>query len=87
MIRQGIENEPRDMAIYLLRAIFGEPILVIGAKLGMTRYSSVSSAEDRIWKKLATNDEVLKRLDNMVALVQKGPVFVRRATPDRQMET
>lgn len=70
-VRRGMENEARDMAIYLLRVVCGEPLLEIGAKFGMTRYSSVSSAVDRIRKKLTINDGVMRRLDNMVVLVQK----------------
>jgi hypothetical protein len=71
-VRRGTENEPRDVAIYLCRAVCGEPLMAIGAEFGMTRHSSVSSAVDRIKKKQATDRGIMKRLDNIVALVQKG---------------
>ena len=47
-VRRGVVNEPRDMAIYLLRTVCGEPLMKIGATFGMARYSSVSSAVDRV---------------------------------------
>lgn len=71
-IRRGVENEPRDMAIYLLRTVCGEPLMTIGAQFGMKRYSSVSSAVDRIKKKLATNQEIATRLGNISELIKKG---------------
>jgi putative transposase len=86
-VRRGIENEPRDMAIYLLRTVCGEPLMVIGAQFGLTRYSSVSSAVDRIKKRQAMDPKVMQRLNKVVELIQKGPVFAPKATPDKQAET
>jgi len=60
------------MTIYLLRTLREEPLMPIRPEFGMTRYNSVSSAVDRIRKKLATNDGVMKRLGSMVAVVNKN---------------
>ena len=46
-VRRGVQNEPRDVAIYLLRTVCGEPLMRIGHEFGMTQYSSVSSAVNR----------------------------------------
>jgi REP element-mobilizing transposase RayT len=71
-VRRGLENEPRDVAVYLLRMLCGQPLMAIGEQFGMTRYSSVSSAVDRIKKKRASDLGMIKRLDNITALVKKG---------------
>ncbi|MCP3951868.1 MAG: hypothetical protein GY697_06575 [Desulfobacterales bacterium] len=71
-VRRGVENEARDMAIYLLRTVCGESLMVIGASFGMKRYSSVSSAVDRIKKRQAKEDDLLRRLSDIIDLVKKG---------------
>jgi len=71
-LRRGIENEPRDLAIYLLRSVCGEPLMRIGHKFGMTRYSSVGSAVYRIKKKLLNDNRFIKRLNTIIDLTKKG---------------
>ena len=56
-MRRGTENESRDVAIYLLRTVCGEPLMQIGKEFGMTRYSSGSSAVNRIKKKRQNDDK------------------------------
>jgi chromosomal replication initiation ATPase DnaA len=48
----GIENELRDVAIYLIRSMRSDPLMRVGAGFGMNRYSSVSSAVMRVKRKL-----------------------------------
>jgi hypothetical protein len=43
-IRRGIENEPRDVTMDLIRSMRSEPLMRVGAGLGLNRYRSVSSA-------------------------------------------
>ena len=71
-VRRGIENEPRDMAIYLLRTLCGEPLMQTGPGFGMTRYSSVSSAVERIKKRLLNDRSLRHNLDNVLRIIQKG---------------
>jgi REP-associated tyrosine transposase len=71
-VRRGVQNEPRDVAIYLLRTVCGEPLLRIGHEFGMTQYSSVSSAVNRINKKRQNDSRFLIRLDEVLELVKKG---------------
>jgi len=71
-VRRGVVNEPRDMAIYLLRMICGEPLMNIGARFGMKRYSSVSSAVDRVKMKLKRDHKLRKRLNDIIGLVKKS---------------
>ena len=72
LVRRGIRNEPRDMAIYLLRNICGEPLMRIGHAFGMTQYSSVSSAVRRITEKQQNDSQFLNRLDAVMESIKKG---------------
>ena len=51
-VRRGIENEPRDVAMYLIRSLRAEPLMKIGENFGLTQYSSVGSAVMRVKAKL-----------------------------------
>lgn len=44
----------------------------IGKEFGMTRYSSVSSAVNRIKKKRQNDGKFLKRVNALMALAKKG---------------
>ncbi len=48
--RRGVENEARDLAIYMVRVIRGERLTSIGREFNLNNYSSVSTAHDRIKK-------------------------------------
>ncbi len=72
VVRRGIQNEPRDVAIYLMRTVCGEPLMRIGNEFGMARYSSVSSAADRIKKKLLNDNEFIKSFSALMDLIKKG---------------
>ena len=53
--RRGVENEARDLAIYMLRFIRGERLTIIGQEFNLNNYSSVSSAIERVKRKLESN--------------------------------
>jgi len=53
--RRGVENEARDLAIYMLRVIRGERLTIIGQEFNLNNYSSVSTAIERIRRKLESN--------------------------------
>ena len=48
--RRGVENEVRDLAIYLLRVIRSERLKKTGEEFNQTNYSSVSNAISRVKK-------------------------------------
>ena len=52
--RRGVENEARDLAIYMVRVIRGERLTSIGREFNLNNYSSVSTALDRIRKKMGS---------------------------------
>jgi putative transposase len=61
-VRRGIENEPRDVAIYLIRSMRSDPLMRIGARFGLTQYSSVSSVVLRVKTKLQKDKGFKERL-------------------------
>jgi hypothetical protein len=60
-VRRGLENEPRDVAIWLIRSMRTEPLMRVGAGIGLNRYSSLSSAVMRVKTKLQESDIILRR--------------------------
>ena len=71
-VRRGIENEPRDVAIYLIRTIRSEPLMRIGARFGLNRYSSVSSVVIRVNTKLHRDRKFKERLVHIESIILKG---------------
>ena len=53
--RRGVENEARDLAIYLLRYIRSERLEKIGEEFNLNNYSSVSNAISRVKTRLRNN--------------------------------
>lgn len=50
--RRGIENEARDVAMYMLRIIRSERLIKIGQEFNLSNYSSVSTAVERVKRKM-----------------------------------
>jgi len=71
-VRRGVENEPRDVAVYLTRALRSEPLMKIGAGFGLNRYSSVSSVVMRVKTKLQEDKKFKERLANIENNIFKG---------------
>jgi putative transposase len=67
-VRRGIENEPRDVAMYLIRSIRAEPLM----RVGVTQYSSVSSAVIRVKAKLQKDKKFKGRLQDIEDNILKG---------------
>ncbi len=72
IVRRGIENEPRDVAIYLIRSLRSEPLMRVGAGFGLSRYSSVSSAVMRVKTKLHKDRKFKKRFAHIENNILKG---------------
>jgi putative transposase len=69
--RRGMENLPRDVAIYLMRSVSGEALLCIGEVMGIRNYSSVSSAVHRIKNKLPKDKRLEKDIQLMLDMIIK----------------
>jgi len=70
-LRRGMENIPRDVAIYLMRSVSGETLLCIGEVMGIKNYSSVSSAFHRIKNKLSKDKQLEKDIRQMLGMIIK----------------
>ncbi|MBW2612160.1 MAG: transposase [Deltaproteobacteria bacterium] len=71
-VRRGIENEPRDVAMYLIRSLRSEPLMRVGAGFGLNRYSSVSSVVMRVKAKLQEDRKFKNRLKCIENNILKG---------------
>jgi putative transposase len=71
-VRRGMENEPRDVAMYLIRSMRAEPLMRVGANFGLNQYSSVSSAVTRVKAKLQKDREFKDRLEHIESNILKS---------------
>ena len=71
-VRRGIVNEPRDVAIYLIRSMRSDPLMRIGARFGLTQYSSVSSVVLRVKTKMQKDKKFKERLAHIESKILKG---------------
>ena len=67
--RRGVFNEPRNMAMYLTRRLRGERLEDIGRGFNISKYSSVSSAIEKIRKEILTNATLKRRISKLEALL------------------
>lgn len=70
--RRGIFNEPRNVAIYLMRRLRRDRLKEICKQFQMEKYSSVSSAIERMKQKLKGDNKLQNRVDEITALVFKS---------------
>ncbi|MFQ5842469.1 MAG: helix-turn-helix domain-containing protein [Thermodesulfobacteriota bacterium] len=70
--RRGFFNEPRDVAIYLIRNLRCDPLGEIGKSFGIQKYSTVSSAIQRVQGLTQRKAEFRKRIEDLTDLVSKG---------------
>ena len=71
-VRRGMENEARDVAMYLIRSLRSEPLMKVGAGFGLNRYSSVSSAVIRVKSRLQKDKQFRNRLEHIEGNILKG---------------
>lgn len=70
--RRGTENLPRDVAIYLVRLHSRETLAAVGQHFAINKYSTVSSAVERI-KARKDNDKILRRhLEQITRILDKN---------------
>ena len=67
--RRGISNEPRNVAIYLLRTLRGDNLEEIGRYFNINRFSSVSSVVERTREKISRNRQLRKRIEEIKAAI------------------
>ena len=71
-VRCGIENEPRDVVMYLIRSMRCEPLIRVVAGFGLNRDSSVSSAVISVKTKPQKDRKFNDRLECIESNILKG---------------
>jgi REP element-mobilizing transposase RayT len=72
--RRGYFNEPRNVAIYLIGGLRGEPLKGVGRAFGIDRNSTVSSVIERLNKEKKKNKKMSRRIETLKAKLAKGQV-------------
>jgi len=70
--KRGVFNESRHAAIYLTRVLRNEGLETIRREFSTNRYSSASSAIERIKKRIAKDRTLRKRMDSIRIQLTKG---------------
>jgi len=63
--RRGFTNEPRNVAIYLMRHLRGDSLEDIGKEFKMAKYSSVSSVIERMKTKITKNRKLKMHIERL----------------------
>jgi REP element-mobilizing transposase RayT len=67
--RRGLSNQPRNVAIYLLRTLRGDTLGEISREFNMNRYSSVSSVVQRMSANISKDRQLRKCVEKLKAKV------------------
>ena len=70
--RRGLFNEPRNIAVYLLRQIRGESLNNIGEQFNIKAYSTVSSILRRVSMLKKYDRKIKKRIGEIQNSINKG---------------
>jgi len=60
--KRGTSNKPRDVSIYLIRRFTGLTLVDIGREFNVTKYSSVSSAIERVKRELSRDGKLRRQV-------------------------
>jgi putative transposase len=70
--RRGISNEPRNIAVYLLRQIRGETLYNIGEQFNIKAYSTISSIIRRVSRLKKEDRRINKQIRKIQDSIKKG---------------
>ncbi|MBW2365396.1 MAG: transposase [Deltaproteobacteria bacterium] len=72
LVKRGVENEPRSIAIYLMRYKRGDRLLEIGKLFNLSKHSSISSVLERVRSRLKTDKKFKSRFEKVEKLLYKS---------------
>lgn len=70
--KRGVSNEPRNVAIYLARQLRTDALETIGKEFGLNRFSSTSSAIERVKRQIVKDRKFRKRIEKIRLEIIKG---------------
>ena len=68
--RRGISNEPRHVAIDLVRTLGGDNLEEIGRDFNISRLISVSSVVERMRRKISKNRQLRKQVEEIKTAIR-----------------
>jgi REP element-mobilizing transposase RayT len=70
--KRGVNNEPKNVAIYLTRRLTGKKLKQIAEHYGINKYSSISSIIERMKASIAVDRKLRKRIENLHSAITKA---------------
>jgi len=70
--RRGVLNEPRNVAIFLVRRLRGEKLEEIGRQFGISKYSSVSSVIEKMKRDIWADRKLRARVKSIEKTLYNG---------------
>ena len=64
--RRGAFNEPRNVALFLMRRLRQDSLQTIGQSMGIKKYSSVSSAIERLKNRMETDSALKENISKLL---------------------
>jgi REP element-mobilizing transposase RayT len=70
--KRGVDNEPRNIALYIARQLTGKKLEEIGKEFSISNYSTVSSVLCKINRQAKSNKAIQRRIAQIEDLLLKG---------------
>ena len=70
--KRGHFNEPRNVAIYLIRCIRNDTLKGVGKVFGIDKNSTVGSVVERVKREMEKNKNISKRVENLKNILEKS---------------
>ena len=70
--RRGYFNEPRNVAIYLIRHLRGDTLKDVGQFFGIFKNSTISSVDRRLKREMIKNKRMKKTVETLKLKIGKG---------------
>ena len=70
--RRGYFNEPRNVAVYLIRQLRNDALKKVGEQFGIEKYSTVSSIVEKVKHSIRTDKDFKKKIKNIADRIIKG---------------
>jgi len=70
--KRGHFNEPRNVAIYLIRCIRNDTLKGVGKAFGIDKNSTVGSVVERVKREMEKNKNISKRVENLKDILEKS---------------
>jgi len=69
--RRGFFNEPRNVAVYLIRRLRNDTLKEVGKQMGIEKYSTVSSIVERVKSQMKADGGLQKRVEHLKEVIIK----------------